>query len=57
MKSRLMVLVAVSALVAAVVAGAGGANGSPYSPGLDYGWEGIRAHDGAVRYVTLATPK
>ena len=50
-------LVAVLALVAAIVAGAGGANGSAYSPGLDYGWEGVRATSGDVRYVTLGTPK
>ena len=45
------------ALLAAITAGAGGANGSPYSPGLDYGWEGVRAPSGDVRYVTLGTPK
>ena len=45
------------ALLAAITAGAGGANGSPYSPGLDYGWEGVRAPSGEVRYVTLGTPK
>ena len=43
--------------VAAVCAGGAGANGSPYSPGLDYGWQGVRAPDGDVRYVTLGTPK
>ncbi len=51
------ILVVVLALVAAIVAGAGGANGSAYSPGLDYGWEGVRAPSGDVRYVTLGTPK
>ena len=44
-------------LLAAITAGAGSANGSPYSPGLDYGWEGVRAPSGDVRYVTLGTPK
>ena len=44
-------------IVAAVAVGGAGANGSPYSPGLDYGWEGVRAPSGEVRYVTLATPK
>ncbi len=56
MKS-LATLVAVFAMLAAIVAGAGGANGSPYSPGLDYGWEGVRAPAGDVRYVTLGTAK
>lgn len=50
-------LVAFLALLAAITAGAGGANGSAYSPGLDYGWEGVRAPSGDVRYVTLGTPK
>ena len=55
MKS-LAALIAVFAVLAAIVAGAGGANGSAYSPGLDYGWEGVRAPTGDVRYVTLGTP-
>jgi hypothetical protein len=50
-------LIAVLALLAALTAGAGSANGSPYSPGLDYGWEGVRAPSEDVRYVTLGTPK
>lgn len=53
----LATLVAVLALLAAITAGAGSANGSAYSPGLDYGWEGVRAPSGDVRYVTLGTPK
>jgi hypothetical protein len=57
MKSRLALLATLFALVAAIAAGAGGANGSPYSPGLDYGWEGVRAPTGEVRYVTLGTPE
>ena len=57
MKSRLVGLISVSMLVAAIAAGAGGANGSAYSPGLDYGWKGVRAPAGDVRYVTLGTPK
>ena len=56
MKS-LAALIAVFAVLAAIAAGAGAANGSPYSPGLDYGWEGVRAPTGDVRYVTLGTPK
>jgi hypothetical protein len=50
-------LIAVLGLLAAIAPGAGSANGSPYSPGLDYGWEGVRAPSGDVRYVTLGTPK
>ena len=49
--------IAVLALLTLITSGAGSANGSPYSPGLDYGWEGIRAPSGEVRYVTLGTPK
>ena len=50
------ILIAVFAVLASIAAGAGGANGSPYSPGLDYGWEGVRAPTGDVRYVALGTP-
>ena len=57
MKSSFVALTAVFALLAAITAGAGGANGSPYSPGLDYGWEGVRAPSGDIRYVTLGTPR
>jgi hypothetical protein len=47
-----------AALVAcAISAGGAGANGSPFSPGLDYGWNGVRAPAEEVRYVTLGTPK
>lgn len=53
----LATLVAALALLAAITAGAGGANGSAYSPGLDHGWEGVRAPSGEVRYVTLGTPR
>ena len=49
--------IAVLALLAAITPGAGSANGSPYSPGLDYGWEGVRAPSEGVRYVTLGTPR
>ena len=52
-KLTLCTAVAVTLLVAA----GAGANGSPYSPGLDYGWEGVRAPSGDVRYVTIGTPK
>ena len=56
MKSSLTMICCTIALVAAVTAGGAAANGSPYSPGLDYGWEGVRAPAGEVRYVTLGTP-
>ena len=42
---------------AALTAAGAHANGSAYSPGLDYGWEGVRANGGDVRYVTLGTPR
>ncbi len=57
MKSSFATLVAVFAFVAALAAGSGGANGSPYSPGLDYGWEGVRAPAEDVRYVTLPSAR
>jgi hypothetical protein len=50
------VLAALLAVVAAATAGGVSANGSPYSPGLDYGGEGVQAPAGEVRYVTLGTP-
>jgi hypothetical protein len=51
------VAAALLAVIFAATAGGAGANGSPYSPGLDYGWQGVRAPAGEVRYVTLATPR
>ena len=56
MKS-LVALAWLFALLAAITTSAAGANGSPYSPGLDYGSEGVRAPSGDVRYVTLSTPR
>jgi hypothetical protein len=41
---------------AAVIAAGASANGSPYSPGLVYGWNGVGAGDG-VRYVAFGMPK
>jgi hypothetical protein len=43
-------------LAVGVAAGVAGANGSPYSPGLVYGWSGVGAGDG-VRYVAFGMPK
>jgi hypothetical protein len=48
-------LLAFVLLAAAFTAAGAKANGSAYSPGLDYGWEGVRANGGDVRYVTLGT--
>lgn len=42
-------------IAAAIAVGTAGANGSPYSPGLVEGWDGVLAPGGKVRYVTLAT--
>lgn len=47
---------AIAAVAAIAVAGAG-ANGSPYSPGLVYGWNGVGAQYGAVRFVAFGMPK
>jgi hypothetical protein len=43
------------ALAAGVAAGIASANGSPYSPGLMYGWNGVGAPDG-IRYVAFGMP-
>lgn len=43
-----------AALAAAVLGAAGaGANGSPYSPGLQYGWAGVGERGADVRFVTF----
>jgi hypothetical protein len=55
MKIAFAALVATAA--AALVAAGAAANGSPYSPGLLYGWDGVRAPGGEVRFVTLGTPR
>ncbi len=53
---KLLVLLAIAVVPATVAAGAG-ANGSPYSPGLTYGWDGVLAQNGDVRFVTLSTAR
>jgi hypothetical protein len=47
----------VVALVAAVAAAGAAANGSPYSPGLVYGWDGVGAPDAGSRFVAFGMPK
>jgi len=54
MKSLLAGLIVAFALVGAPGAGA---NGSPYSPGLVYGWSGVGAENSAVRFVAFGMPK
>jgi hypothetical protein len=49
-------VLATIALIAAIAAGVASANGSPYSPGLLYGWSGVGAGD-SVRYVAFGMPK
>jgi hypothetical protein len=43
--------------VAAVTAGGANANGSPYSPGLVYGWSGVGAQSSGLRFVAFGMPK
>ena len=43
-------------LAAGIAAGVASANGSPYSPGMLYGWNGVGAGDG-IRYVAFGMPK
>jgi len=57
MKPAIASLVTLLALVAAIAAGGAGANGSPYSPGLVYGWNGVGAQNGGVRFVAFGMPK
>ena len=53
---RSFALLAAALGAAALAAGAGG-NGSPYSPGLVYGWPGVRAQEPGVRFVAFGMPK
>jgi hypothetical protein len=43
--------------ISAVSAGGAHANGSPYSPGLVYGWSGVGAQGSGVRFVAFGMPK
>jgi hypothetical protein len=43
--------------VAAVTVAGAQANGSPYSPGLVYGWNGVGAQKGGARFVAFGMPK
>jgi hypothetical protein len=52
-----LALAALFALVAAVTAAGAKGDGSPYTPGLVQGADGVLAPNGTVRFVTLATPK
>jgi hypothetical protein len=54
---KISIAVLAAALGLAITAGGAGANGSPFSPGLVYGGDGVLAHDARVRYVTLTTEK
>jgi hypothetical protein len=53
--TRLLAFLA-AALATAVLAAGAGANGSPYSPGLVYGWPGVNAEND-VRFVAFGMPK
>ncbi len=53
----LLVLVTAVALASAVTAVAAKGDGSPYTPGLFQGADGVISPDHKVRFVTLATPK
>jgi hypothetical protein len=55
MRPSLVLLAA--ALAAAIVTAGAGANGSPYSPGLVYGWGGVEAGNSGVHYVAFGMPK
>lgn len=51
---KLLVLVL---LVTALTSGGAHANGSPYSPGLVYGWSGVGTSDDGLRFVAFGMPK
>src|ERR671916_1173097 len=51
------ILTALVAAVALAAAGGAGANGSPYSPGLVYGWPGVAPSERGVHFVAFAMPK
>jgi hypothetical protein len=53
----LLVLVSALALASAVTAVAAKGDGSPYTPGLVQGADGVVSPDHRIRFVTLATPK
>ena len=54
---RFALMLGVAAVAAVLGASAASGNGSPYSPGLTYGWDGVRASGGDVRFVTLGTDR
>ena len=56
MKITLVIVLAV-VLGLAVSADAAKGDGSPYAPGLVQGADGVVSPNGAVRFVTLATPR
>jgi hypothetical protein len=53
----LLTLVIALALASSVTAVAAKGDGSPYTPGLVQGADGVVSPDHRIRYVTLATPK
>jgi len=52
-----LALIPLVILVAALTAAGAQADGSPYSPGLVRGASGVQTPNGALRFVTLATPR
>jgi hypothetical protein len=56
MVKTFVTVVAVAAAAALLATGAR-SNGSPFAPGLVHGASGVRAPNGSLRYVTLATPR
>ena len=53
---KLVTALALATTVVALTAGSVSANGSPYSPGLVYGWPGVAPRDGA-HLVSFSMPK
>ena len=53
---KVLLALALAVITASAASGAG-ANGSPYSPGLMYGWPGVRVAESGARVVAFGMPK
>ena len=54
---RVAIAFVVVTIAAGTLATGASGNGSPYSPGLTYGWDGVHAPGSDVRFVTLGTQR
>lgn len=54
---KLIASLATALAIVALATGSAGANGSPYSPGLVYGWPGVEVRSSGVHLVSFSMPK